>query len=235
MTDNYLTPEKETGKPAEIPEKFWDDEKGAVRTDALLNSYLALEKKLSTMMPGMDTPEGKARAMKALGVPETPEEYSVDLSHGLFKTDPDVNKRLHALGFTPRQVQAVYDLAAEKLVPMIVEMADEFKADREIERLVAAFGGLEKWAEISRQLLAYGKKNFPADVLRSLASSFEGVMALHKMMKGGDAPGLNGSGAPEALGEKDLQGMMRDPKYWQQKDPAFVAKVTEGFRKMYAE
>ncbi len=234
MTDNYLTPEKETGKPETVPEKFWDTEKGAVRVDALLNSYLALEKKLSTMMPGMDTPEGKARALKVLGVPETPEDYAIDISHGLFETDPDVNKRLHALGFTPGQVQAVYDLAAEKLVPMIVQLADDYKADREIERLIAAFGGPEKWAETSRQLLAYGKKNFPPDVLASLASSYEGVMALHKMMKGGEAPGLSGSGPAETPGEQDLQSMMRDPRYWQKKDPAFVAKVTEGFRRMYS-
>jgi hypothetical protein len=27
--------------------------------------------------------------------------------------------------------------------------------------------------------------------------------------------------------------MMRDPKYWRDKDPSYVAKVTEGFKKMY--
>jgi len=31
----------------------------------------------------------------------------------------------------------------------------------------------------------------------------------------------------------ELKSMMRDPKYWKEKDPAFVAKVTEGFKKMY--
>ncbi len=29
--------------------------------------------------------------------------------------------------------------------------------------------------------------------------------------------------------------MMRDPKYWRDKDPAFVAKVTEGFKSVYGE
>jgi len=29
--------------------------------------------------------------------------------------------------------------------------------------------------------------------------------------------------------------MMRDPKYWREKDPSFVAKVTEGFERMYGK
>lgn len=29
--------------------------------------------------------------------------------------------------------------------------------------------------------------------------------------------------------------MMNDPKYWRDKDPAFIAKVTEGFKNLYAE
>ena len=33
-------------RPADVPEKFWDDEAGAVRIDALLKSYLELERKL---------------------------------------------------------------------------------------------------------------------------------------------------------------------------------------------
>lgn len=30
-----------------------------------------------------------------------------------------------------------------------------------------------------------------------------------------------------------LHGLMRDPRYWQKKDPGFVAVVTEGFRALY--
>ena len=34
-------------RPAEVPEKFWDAAKGAVRVDALLKSYRELERRLS--------------------------------------------------------------------------------------------------------------------------------------------------------------------------------------------
>lgn len=37
-----------------------------------------------------------------------------------------------------------------------------------------------------------------------------------------------------AVSEADLEVMMRDPKYWKTKDPEFIAKVTEGFQRLYA-
>lgn len=238
MTDNLLTPETEPNqdqkKPELLPDKFWDAANGRIRLDALIGSYLALEKKLSSVTSGAETQDGHDRQPKSLGVPETPDDYMLNISHGLFTSDAEVNQRLHRLGFTTAQVQAVYDLAAEKLVPLVIELSEEFKADREVERLVAAFGGPERWAEMSRQLLAFGRKNFPADVLANLASSFEGVMALHRMMEGGDAPGLSrGAGKPDGVSESDLQGMMRDPRYWKEKDPSFVGKVTDGFKRIY--
>lgn len=225
MTDNLLTPEIETEetlnlKPETLPEKFWDAETGEIRMDDLIKSYIALEKKLS--------------AAPVSRTPASPDEYCVNCDHGLFEPDAEMNKVLHERGFSPEQVQTVYDLAAEKLVPMILELAGEFKADREVERLISAFGGPEKWQEMSRQLLAYGRKNLPRDVLESLSSSFEGVMMLHRMMKGdGDLASPRVEAESQSMNESDLRSMMRDPKYWRQKDPAFVSKVTDGFKRLY--
>jgi hypothetical protein len=232
MTDNLLTPEIETSsnKPASLPEKFWDDGKQEIRVEALLNSYLELEKKLSTMI----NPDDRARVLTTLGVPESPDGYEINVGHGLFPVDTDVNKRLHERGFTPDQVQMVYDLAVEKMVPMVLELADEFKAEREVDRLIAAFGGPETWAEISRQLLAYGQKNLSPEVLSNLAGSFEGVMALYRLMKGEEPVMSREDVQTSSGGEQELQSMMRDPRYWKTRDPAFVAQVTEGFRRMYA-
>lgn len=232
MTDNLLTPEIETSlsKPANLPEKFWDETQQQIRVDALLNSYLELEKKLSTMI----NPDDRARVLTTLGVPESPDGYEINVGHGLFPVDTDVNKRLHERGFTPDQVQIVYDLAVEKMVPMVLELADEFKAEREVDRLIAAFGGPETWAEISRQLLAYGQKNLSPEVLSNLAGSFEGVMALYRLMKGEEPVMSREDAQTSSGGEQELQSMMRDPRYWKTRDPAFVAQVTEGFRRMYA-
>ncbi len=226
--------EAESLSAADIPEKFRNPETGEIRIEALIASYKELERKLSSMMPRPDTDEDRMSIMRMMGLPETSDEYDVDVSHGLFDIDSDMNKSLHEKGFTADQVQAVYDLAAEKLVPVILEITQEFQAEREMERLSAAFGGPEKFREMSRQLLAFGKKNLPPEVLENLSGSFEGVMALHRMMKG-EEPSLSPSAQTvEPNDEKALHAMMRDPRYYRDKDPSFVAKVTDGFQRMYS-
>lgn len=201
----------------EIPAKFKHPETGEVQLGSILQSYKELEKKFS----------------QSPSVPKSHMDYCIDCEHNAFDIDDAMNKRLHEKGFTNDQVQFVYDLAAEKMVPMVIEMAGDFQADREVEKLINHFGGAEQWKEIARQLLAFGQKNLPADVLDTLSSSYEGVVALHNMMKG-EEPIVSSSGAKvSAAGEMDLQSMMRDPKYWRDKDPSFVAKVTEGFQRLY--
>lgn len=245
MPDNLLTPEIESaspatpstqsGKPAGLPDKFWDDAKKDIRVDALVASYLSLEKKLSQMLPMPQTDDDRKRLYKAIGVPDTPDEYQVAVPNDLFDIDPALNQRLHAKGFTAEQVQEVYNLAAEKMVPLILDMASEFQADREIERLVHEFGGVDRWKEISRQMLAYGKKALPPQVLDGMACSYEGVMALYKMMQS-DEPGVKvRTDKAEGTDEKDLMAMMKNPKYWRDKDPAYIAKVTAGFEKIYSK
>lgn len=207
------------GRPAGVPEKFWDGE--SIRVDALLKSYLELERKLST-------------APKAPEIPDGPDGYCIACDHGLFDPDPEVNTRLHGAGFSSEQAQLVYDLAAERLVPMIMDLAAEFQADRELERLVAHFGGAEKWREVSRQLFAWGRKQLPPDALAGLSASYDGVMALYRMMQGNEpSPMKSADAVAGAPGEPELRSLMRDPKYWRDKDPATVAKVTEGFRRLY--
>lgn len=206
---------------SDIPEKFKDPKTGAPRMDSFVKSYKSLEQRLSQF----PTP------------PKTPQDYKVTCDHGLFDPDDELNAAFHARGFTQEQVQFVYDMAAEKMMPMIIEMAADYEADREVEKLINHFGGENKWKDVSRQLLAFGQKQMPDDVLDTLASSYEGVMALYRMMKG-DTPAiaknadLRGESSTQTL---DLQAMMRDPKYWRDQDPSFIAKVTEGFQKMYGK
>ena len=65
-------------------------------------------------------------------------------------------------------------------------------------------------------------------------------MALYRMMKGnGGEPAMAGaaleSAAAGAADEIALRGMMRDPRYWRERDPSYVAQVTNGFQRMYGE
>lgn len=201
----------------EIPEKFKNKTTGEVNIPAMAKSYKELEKKMS----------------QSPTLPNTHNDYCVDCDHGLFEEDEELNKKFFEKGFTKDQVQFVYDIAAEKIVPLAVELAGDFQADREIEKLIEHFGGVEKWKEVSKQLLLYGQKNLSADVLDSLSSSYDGVIALYNMMKGTEpmisAPESNTDGGSE----NEIQSMMRNPKYWRDKDPSFIAEVTQKFQTLY--
>jgi hypothetical protein len=221
----------------DVPEKFRDPQTGALRADLLLKSYRALEAKLAGMVaiPGADADdESHRRFRQALGVPERPEDYAITLKDPALWTDPEVNARLHEAGFTPAQAQLVYDLACDHVAPQLQRMAGEFRHRSERERLMQRYGSEQRFRETARALEAWGSRNLPAPVFEALASSYEGIVALEQMMQGGD-PALpkGGNAADEMLSEEQLVALMRDPRYWKKRDPEILAKVTEGFRRLY--
>lgn len=211
-----------SARPAGLPDKFWDERSGQVRLDALLKSYMELERKLSSL-PTRD-------------VPGAPDQYRLVVKNDLLTTDADINRRLHAAGFTQEQAQLVYDLACERLMPMISELAAMFEADAQIERLTKQFGGEERWREAARQIDAWGRARLPKRVFEALSTTFEGVVAMHRMMEG-EEPGLvrDAPAGEESINEASLKQLMRDPRYWKHQDPAIVDKVREGFRKLYQD
>ena len=222
-------------RPEDVPEKFWDRESGQLRVDTLLKSYRELERRLSQRMapPSADAPEEEVqRFRRSLGIPDSPDEYQIKPKHDLCCADADVNKRLHEAGFTPAQAQLVYDLAAERLLPMIAEAAAQFEADRQVEKLREHFGGEERFRRIAQQISAWGRANLPEAVFEALSTTSEGVMALHRMMEKGE-PTITRKAEPAgAANEVALREMMRDPRYWRTREPEFVKRVTDGFRRM---
>jgi len=224
--------------PADVPAKFRDPATGAVRMEALLKSYLELERALSRRVarPGDDAPEEeRARWRRLLGAPETPEGYEIKPPHELCGPDEEVNRRLHEAGFTCCQAQLVYDLAAERLVPLISEAAAEFEAGRQREKLHAEFGGEERFRRMAPQIAAWGRANLAEPVFAALSTTAEGVVAMHRMMQAKEPP-LSRDGADDgAPDEAALRKMMRDPRYWRSREPDFVKRVTEGFRRLVGE
>jgi Phage T7 capsid assembly protein len=209
-------------RPDGIPEKFWDDLHGQVRTDALIKSYVELERKL-----------GSAGTHD---IPETPENYEINIQNDLIEIDKDLNNALHQAGFTQKQAQLVYDLASDKLMPLVSEIAAVFEADGQVARLVNHFGNEDRWRDASRQIRAWGKSHLPERVFEALSTTYEGVLAMQKMMAG-DEPELARNGStPEPLPtEADLKQLMRDPRYWRQQDPGFIRRVRDGFQRLYPD
>ena len=206
-------------RPDHVPAKFWDASTGTVRVEALLKSYLELERRLSAPVPP---------AVQAT-------DYRIDCAHGLFQPDADINEKLAAAGFTAEQAQLLYDLAAERMMPLLRDMAGEFEADREMQLLVSHFGGTAQWHDRAAEILAWAERNLPAPLVQALASTADGVLALHRMMsegKGEPKP-LRGGGADGGTDLTALQRMVADPRYWRDRDPGFIAQVTDGFRRAY--
>jgi len=227
-----------SSRPVGVPEKFWNPEAGSLRSEALLKSYIELERKLGSMiaMPQDEhDEEGQKRLRRLLGVPESPDDYKIEGTNDLVRPDAKINAQLHEAGFTPRQAQLVYDLAAEHVVPLIEEAVGGLRASRDVERLTSHFGGEDAWQTLARQIKTWGRANLAEDAFETLASSYDGVLAMHQMMQAREPAVLReGEGSMAHADHATLSAMMRDPRYWRDRDPAFVGEVAEGFRRLYA-
>jgi hypothetical protein len=223
-------------RPADVPEKFWDEGSGALRTDTLLKSYLELEKKLGSMIPipNDEDPVSRDRLQRVLGKPATADDYEIDAPHEFITSDSTINSKLHEAGLSCEQAQLVYDLAAEHVVPLIEEMNRETRQEVERSQLAAHFGGQEKWQAIAPQIKTWAKANLNDDLYDSLGSSADGVVAIYHMMQAREPNVISEAAVPTTyVDRQQLSQMMRDPRYWRDRDPAFIAEVTAGYKKLF--
>jgi hypothetical protein len=185
---------------------------------------------------GDDDAEGQERLRRALGVPGSSEDYQIEAGDELVQPDPAVNARLHEAGLNQRQAQLVYDLASDYLVPLVDGALASVAAERDVERLAGRFGGTDQWRAVADQIKTWGRANLPSDTMDVLSSSYEGVLAMHQMMQAKEPSVVSdGDGDATGLDEAALQQMMRDPRYWRDRDPALIARVTEGFSRLYSK
>lgn len=107
----------------------------------------------------------------------------------------------------------------------------------------SSFGGAEKAKSTIDACTAWSQTLDLSDGEKEefdvMLSHDAGVTLLNKLReKAGEAPVPKDTGASAGNGgvtEADLQARMRDPKYWKEKDPAFIAKTTEMFQEFYKE
>lgn len=205
-----------------IPEKFLD-EKGELKTAELLKSYLALEKKLSEPK--------EAEGQK----PKSAAEYQIVSKNPLIESDPEINEILFQHNFSNDQAQVVYDLACEKILPIIQDMLADIAADKELQGLEQAFGGAEQFNTIARQISAWAEKNLDAATFEALSKSKDGILTLYQMMQGKmESPLIQGKGHVAVQDdEESLKKLMQSPKYWRDQDPELLKRVEAGFKRLY--
>nr|BDD47278.1 hypothetical protein 2 [bacterium] len=223
-------PAAQSMRPDNIPEKFWDASTGSLRTDALLKSYGELERRFGD---SAGNPVDKPTA----NVPESADGYSITPPEGyeeLLGSDPDVNARLHKAGFTQEQAALVYELAAERLIPLAQHVVGGLGAAGEAATLAQHFGGEAQWQKLRPQIEAWGKSNLGTETFNTMAAGAQGVIAMHRMMQSNEPSVLHGGGnAQPVLSESALRQMMQNPRYWRDQDPTYVAEVQRGFEALY--
>lgn len=228
-----------------VPEEFLDLESGQVKTEALIEAYNDLKQrnqgkhsKNLTNSWGFSQPptekssvEEWSQFRQMMGIPETSDGYQIIERDPMFSSEPSINARLHQAGFTSTQVQLVYDLAVEIVLPLL-KQGD----DADLKALSDHFGGSERWTEMARQIMAWGKANLEPHIYDVLDSSADGIKAMRAMMENQE-PDLGrmpqSQNAP--LSEADLKRMIKDPRYWKQRDPQWIDRVSEGFRRINSD
>jgi len=58
---------------------------------------------------------------------------------------------------------------------------------------------------------------------------------MSRMMEAKEPPLSREAEVERGPDEAELRKMMRDPRYWRARDPAFVNRVTEGFRRLVGQ
>ena len=215
-------PSAKNGKPAGLPDKFWDENSGKINLEALLEDYNSMASRDENLI------ESHNRRM-----PESYDKYEVKFPHPLLDRDDEIFRRFFENGFTNEQAQLVYDLANERVIPVLDQLTVSFEAQKQLAKLSSYFGGQERFDEVSRQISGWAKQNLRPEVYDALASTAEGVIALYKMMSSNEPMLGKEAGFEGELSEQSLRKMMEDPRYWRDKDTAYINKITKGFEKLY--
>lgn len=210
--------------PEALPEQFWDEKTGQVKLEELIRAYNDLAARDDNLV------ETNLR-----NIPESYDKYQIKSPSPLLDVDDDILKKFYEKRFTNEQAQLVYDLAGERVLPVLSEMGVNFEAERQLDKLGKHFGGRDKFNEVSRQISAWAKQNVNPEVYDALGSTAEGVIALYNMMSSSEPSLSKEGGSVENLSEASLRKMMEDPRYWRDKDSAYIAKITRGFEKLYPE
>ena len=143
--------------------------------------------------------------------------------------------RSYDCGFTNAQAQLVYDLANERVLPLLDELTVSFEAQKQLEKLYQEFGGEEKFEIISRQISTWAKANLKPEIYDALGSTAEGVKVLYSMMSSQEPILSKEFKSEEVLSENKLRKMMEDPRYWRDHDKAHIEQISKGFETLYAE
>lgn len=218
------------GRPADVPEQFWDKDKKAVNTAALLKAH-------SDTRQALKTAQGNAKGTKV----ENAEGYKYEAPKGLpdhidaSPDDPTV-KALREISFkaglTQEQFATLtsgYFEAAAKLLPAPDLAAEKAKLGENADKVLAA---VENWGRGLVDSGIWSPEEF--DEIVGLGSTALGLRALNKLREqhGGEQIPVNPGDAAggEGWSLEDCYAKVGSKEYHD--NPTFRAKVDKRFEQL---
>lgn len=197
-------------RPDYIPEKFWDGAAGAPRLEELGKSHADLERRWHERNGAV------------------PDDYKLPDSFKGFEDQiaPAQLKALKEAAKAEGYSQAGFDGLMRSI------FGDPGEARRELEQVYG--DKLDETLEAVR--LFAGTLGEHEEAVRVMCSFPGGIKLLDDWRKAsaeGVLPGQPGEAAGGKKTHEDLRKQMQDPRYWREKDPAFIAEVEQGFKELY--
>lgn len=243
------------GRPAYVPEKFWNPETKGVKTEDAFKSYTELEKKLREPrydVPAADVPPEARTAwednvFKAFGVPETPDGYGIEVADDAEKeTVGAFATKMHSLKMNPAQVNGVVEWLKEQAGSINdVEIQEETDRSARLDGFYTKTFGDQKVAVVERVKTALAEaipdsatradieKSLPPEALNAIGAIHEHYRKTYGLadQTQGDQGG-NAGKSPEDL-RTDAKAMMaseayRDPMHKDHKSTK--DKVNQAYR-----
>lgn len=226
-----VTPPAKTERPAHVPEKFWDAEKGEIRVDELAKSYTALESGKTKKDGEQDPPAGTSTDNATKSAAALAE---VGLDYSKFVDNYLANGKLSDADYAAMEAKniprAVVDAHIETQVALAKREADDIRTDVfSVAGGEEGYGKMTAWmaANMSKaELVAYNSTMDSQDI-GQIKLAVQGVFSKFSATQGSD-PKLVEGNRSETQGDvyestQQLTADMKKPEY--QKDPAFRAKV----------
>jgi len=237
-----------SGRPDHVPEKFWDAEKGEVRTDAVLKSYTELEKRLGAPQqqpaePQQNadepSPEAREQGEQVANILEAngldPQRFNVEIEQNGSLSEESYSE-LESKGFTRDMVDQY--LAGAGLIGEYAEVLTE----SQLESVYSSVGGEESFNAMS----AWAAQNVDESALETYndmvnsgnpaqaQAAVTWIKSMYTDANGSEPNLLNGESNQRDTVEPfrstaQITEAMRDPRY--KSDPAYREDVA---RRLYA-
>lgn len=211
-------------RPEWLPEKYKTPED-------LANAYKALESKLGTKEEDMRNAILEEIQSQAFSDrPETANDYQLpDTIDETQAVDNDLLRWWAEHSFENGYSQSEFEQGIEMYAQAMMGSQPDLEAE-------AAKLGDNAEARI-QAASNFANKFFPENALPAIermCESAEGIIALEAIQEALKDGSFSGSAAPMAgVSEGDLREMMRDPRYWQEKDPHYIKQVTDGWQRLH--